>query len=84
MRALRIAMLGLGYVGTTTAACLLKDGHEVVGIDVNPDKLDSIGRGRSPVVEPGVDELLAAGLRRRPAAGRAARSIPGSTSSTSP
>ena len=47
-RALRIAMLGLGYVGTTTAACLLKDGHEVVGVDVSQDKLDSIGRGRSP------------------------------------
>jgi GDP-mannose 6-dehydrogenase len=63
---LRIAMLGLGYVGTTAAACLLKDGHEVVGIDVNPDKLDSLGRGRSPVVEPGLDELLGQGL----AAGR--------------
>jgi GDP-mannose 6-dehydrogenase len=59
-------MLGLGYVGTTAAACLLKDGHEVVGIDINPDKLDSFGRGRSPVVEPGVDELLGQGL----AAGR--------------
>ena len=59
-------MLGLGYVGSTTAARLLKDGHEVVGIDVSPDKLDSIGRGKSPVVEPGVDELLAEGF----AAGR--------------
>ncbi|HMR32328.1 MAG TPA: nucleotide sugar dehydrogenase [Geminicoccaceae bacterium] len=65
-RALSIAMLGLGYVGTTTAACLLKDGHHVVGVDVSPDKLDSIGRGRSPVVEPGVDDLLAEGF----AAGR--------------
>ena len=37
-------MFGLGYVGTTTAACLLKDGHEVVGIDVNPEKLDTIGQ----------------------------------------
>ena len=55
MRPLRIAMFGLGYVGTTTAACLLKDGHEVVGIDVNPEKLDTIGRGRSPVFEPGVE-----------------------------
>lgn len=60
-RPLRIAVLGLGYVGTTTAACLLRDGHEVVGIDVNPDKLDVFGRGRSPVVEPEVGPLLAAG-----------------------
>ena len=66
MRSLRIAMFGLGYVGTTTAACLLNDGHEVMGIDVNPEKLDAIGRGRSPIVEPGVGEFLAAGC----AAGR--------------
>lgn len=59
-------MFGLGYVGTTSAACLLKTGHEVVGIDVNPDKLAVFGRGRSPVVEPEVGELLAAGF----AAGR--------------
>ena len=62
----KLFCFGLGYVGTTTAACLLKDGHEVVGVDVSQDKLDSIGRGRSPVVEPGVDELLAEGF----AAGR--------------
>jgi GDP-mannose 6-dehydrogenase len=45
-RALRIAMLGLGYVGVTTAACLLQDGHEVIGVDVNPEKLDAFGQGR--------------------------------------
>lgn len=58
--------MGLGYVGTTTAACLLNDGHHVYGVDVNPAKVEAIGAGRSPVVEPGVVELLAAGL----AAGR--------------
>ena len=60
---LAIGILGLGYVGTTTAACLLKDGHRVVGVDVNPEKVAAIGEGRSPVVEPGVAELLAAGAR---------------------
>ncbi len=60
---LTIGVLGLGYVGTTTAACLLRDGHRVIGIDVNPDKVAAIGRGSSPVVEPGVEELLAEGLR---------------------
>ena len=59
---MRIAILGLGYVGTTTAACLVKDGHEVVGIDINPDKVRAIGEGRSPVVEPGVEDLLKAGV----------------------
>lgn len=60
--------MGLGYVGTTTAACLLKDGHHVYGVDINPAKAELIGAGRSPVVEPGVEELLQAGL----AAGRLA------------
>lgn len=62
MRRLRIAMFGLGYVGTTSAACLLKAGHDVIGIDVNAEKLDVFGRGRSPVVEPEVGELLAEGF----------------------
>lgn len=60
---MHIAILGLGYVGTTTAACLAKDGHHVLGIDINPEKVDAIGSGRSPVVEPGVEELLQAGVR---------------------
>ncbi len=60
---LTIGILGLGYVGTTTAACLLEDGHRVVGIDINPEKVAAIGEGRSPVVEPGVAELLAEGAR---------------------
>ena len=58
--------MGLGYVGATTAACLLKDGHHVYGIDINPEKVALVGAGRSPVVEPEVEELLQAGL----AAGR--------------
>ena len=54
--------MGLGYVGTTTAACLLNDGHHVYGIDINPEKAGAIAEGRSPVVEPGVEDLLQAGL----------------------
>ena len=61
---LDIAILGLGYVGTTTAACLVKDGHRVLGIDINPEKIRAIGEGRSPVVEPGVEELLQEGVRK--------------------
>ncbi len=55
---LSIAVLGLGHVGTTTAACLAEAGHRVHGIDVDPDKVAALAAGRSPVVEPGVDELL--------------------------
>ena len=64
--ALHIAIMGLGYVGATTAACLLQGGHHVYGIDINPGKVAMIGMGRSPVVEPMVEELLQDGL----AAGR--------------
>jgi GDP-mannose 6-dehydrogenase len=63
---LHIAIMGLGYVGTTTAACLLNDGQHVYGIDINPEKVLAIAAGRSPVVEPEVENLLQAGL----AAGR--------------
>ncbi len=59
---MHIAILGLGYVGTTTAACLAKSGHHVLGIDINPEKVTLIGAGRSPVVEPLVEELLTAGV----------------------
>lgn len=59
---MRIAILGLGYVGTTTAACLAKSGHHVLGVDINPEKVALIGAGRSPVVEPLVEELLSAGV----------------------
>jgi GDP-mannose 6-dehydrogenase len=55
---MRVSVFGLGYVGCVTAACLAKAGHQVVGVDVNEEKLDALRRGRSPIVEPGLDELL--------------------------
>jgi len=57
-----IAVFGLGYVGTVTTACLSKLGHTVTGVDTNPSKVDSFNAGQSPVLEPGVNELLAEGL----------------------
>lgn len=58
---MKIVVFGLGYVGATATACLLKDGHTVIGVDVSPDKASKIENGLSPVSEPGLDELLAAG-----------------------
>jgi GDP-mannose 6-dehydrogenase len=49
----------LGYVGTVTAAGLASEGHEVCGVDVDAVKVDHIQAGRSPVVEPGIDHLIA-------------------------
>ncbi|MEV5412344.1 nucleotide sugar dehydrogenase [Thermopolyspora sp. NPDC052614] len=56
---MRISVFGLGYVGCVSAACLAAQGHEVVGVDVNPTKIDLIGRGRTPVVEERIGELIA-------------------------
>jgi GDP-mannose 6-dehydrogenase len=59
----RIGICGLGYVGTISAACLARDGHDVVGFDVVPAKVTLIENGVSPCVEPGLAELVAAAVK---------------------
>jgi GDP-mannose 6-dehydrogenase len=55
---MKVAVVGLGYVGTVTAACLASRGHDVRGVDVDADKVDEICSGRSPVAEPGLGALV--------------------------
>jgi GDP-mannose 6-dehydrogenase len=55
---LEIAVFGLGYVGTVSAACFARDGHRVIGVDVNPTKVALIEDGLAPVVESGLSELV--------------------------
>jgi GDP-mannose 6-dehydrogenase len=57
---MNVSVFGLGYVGSVSAACFAADGHSVVGVDVNPDKVASVNEGRSPIVEKGLAELIAA------------------------
>src|SRR5207237_6766172 len=56
---MRVSVFGLGYVGSVSAASFAADGHVVVGVDVNADKVAASNAGRSPIVEPGLDDLLA-------------------------
>jgi GDP-mannose 6-dehydrogenase len=56
---MRVSVFGLGYVGSVSAASFAADGHDVVGVDVNADKVAAINAGKSPIVEPGLDDLLA-------------------------
>ena len=56
---MNISIFGLGYVGAVSLACLARDGHHVVGVDVDPAKLDLIRSGSTPVVEEGMVDLMA-------------------------
>lgn len=54
-----ISIFGLGYVGAVSLACLARDGHKVIGVDVEPAKLALIRDGKTPVVEEGMVDLMA-------------------------
>lgn len=54
----RVAVFGMGYVGCVTAACLGRDGHRVIGVDIDAEKVAAVNSGRSPVAEPGLTDLM--------------------------
>lgn len=57
-----ISVIGLGYVGMVSAACLSDLGHAVVGVDIDQSKIDALAAGLSPIVEPGLQEMLQSGV----------------------
>ena len=58
---MRISIFGMGYVGIVSSACLLRDGHQIFGVDLIESKARDMNEGRTPIQEPGVAEMLAAG-----------------------
>ncbi|MCP1560456.1 UNVERIFIED_ORG: UDPglucose 6-dehydrogenase [Methylobacterium sp. SuP10 SLI 274] len=62
---MRIAMIGSGYVGLVSGACLADFGHEVVCIDKDPGKIAALNEGRMPIYEPGLDALVAENVRAK-------------------
>jgi GDP-mannose 6-dehydrogenase len=58
-----ISVFGLGYVGTVSAACLARDGHRIVGVDISEAKVDRINQGEAPIIEADIAELVGDGVR---------------------
>ncbi|MEO8099705.1 MAG: nucleotide sugar dehydrogenase [Acidobacteriota bacterium] len=56
----KIVVIGLGYVGCVTAACMAHVGHTVIGVDPDPHKVDAVNQSRSPFYEPGLEEIVQA------------------------
>ncbi len=55
---MKISIFGMGYVGSVTAACLLKEGHSIVAVEIVEDKVDKLRRGEWPIFEKGLDDLV--------------------------
>lgn len=60
---MKISIFGLGYVGTVSAGCLSSEGHEIVGVDPVPTKVDLINKGLSPIIEAEIGELVASNVK---------------------
>ncbi len=62
---MKVSVIGLGYVGCVSAACLAQTGHEVIGVDVNQLKVSMVNSGHSPIIEPGINELLVGATEKK-------------------
>src|SRR5438477_9623974 len=62
---MRIAMIGAGYVGLVSAACLSEFGHHVVCVDSDATKISNLNAGQVPIFEPGLEEVIGANVKAR-------------------
>jgi len=60
---MKLSILGLGYVGTVTSACFARNGHEVVGVDINPQKVALLNDGKSPIIEDEIGDMVMENVR---------------------
>ena len=60
---MQISVFGMGYVGAVCSACFSSDGHDVLGVDVDPIKIGLVNKGESPIIEKGLKELISAGRK---------------------
>src|SRR2546425_10943706 len=60
---MKLSVFGLGYVGCVSAACFARGGHSVIGVEVNPMKVEIINGGPNPIVVPGIEKLISKAVK---------------------
>ncbi len=63
---MNIAVIGTGYVGLVAGGCFAESGNDVIGVDLDPDKIKELSNGKIPIHEPGVEEIVQRNLREGP------------------
>ena len=62
---MKISIIGTGYVGLVTGACLAEKGHQVTCVDINPDRVAALNRAEAPIYEAGLEDLLRKNVGRK-------------------
>lgn len=60
---MKLTVFGLGYIGTITSACMARSGHRIVGVDSASNKVEMLNAGISPIIEPGIQEMVSESVK---------------------